>query len=222
MNITSATGTRPGFVRISGRLCLLGAVIGVLVALVGLLISPAVAVDRYSYPHTPGAFVVSESLLIVNHLLLLAGVLGLIRSGAAGGGLGRAGSWTAMVGLVALTLCEAGAIALADSAYPTPQSDTLDAGYGISSIVIGIGFVLAGIATVKTRRWTGWAMYTPLACGLAVFLLVLPGVFLSGDDTFTVGRLTLTAWMLTFAALGLALGRPDTGGNDRESPARSE
>jgi hypothetical protein len=207
MNIISTTGMRPGFVRVSGRLCLVGAVIGVLVALVGLLISPAVATDRYSYPHTPGAFVVSESLIIVNHLLLLAGVLGLIRSNAAGGGLGRAGSWTAMVGLVALTLCEIGAIMLAGSAYPTPQSDALDTGYGIASIVIGTGFVLAGIATIKTRQWTGWARCTPLACGLAVFLLVLPGVFLFGDDTFTVGRLTLMAWMLAFAALGLALGR---------------
>lgn len=207
MNITSTAGTRPGFVRTSGRLCLIGAVIGVLVALVGLLISPAVGTDRYSYPHTPGAFAVSESMIIVNHLLLLAGVFGLIRSGAAGGGLGRAGSWTAVAGLVGLTFCEVGAILLADSAYPTSQTDALDAGYGITSIVIGAGFVLAGIATVRTRRWTGWAAYAPLACGLAVFLLVLPGVFLFGDDTFTVGRLTLMAWMLTFAALGLALAR---------------
>ncbi|GAA4556763.1 hypothetical protein [Planotetraspora kaengkrachanensis] len=207
MNITSATGTQPGFVRVSGRLCLAGAIVGVLVALVGLFVSPSVGTDRYSYPHTPGAFAVSESLIIVNHLLLLAGVFGLIRSGAAGGGLGRAGSWTAMVGLVGLTFCEAGAIVLADSAYPTSQTDALDTGYGITSILIGIGFVLAGIATIKTRQWTGWAAYAPLTCGLAVFLLVLPGVFLFGDDTFTVGRLTLMAWMLAFAALGLALGR---------------
>lgn len=207
MNITSATETRPGFVRLSGLFCLLGAVIGVLGALVGLYMSPAVAIDRYSYPLTPGAFVVLEISVIVNHLLLLTGVAGLMRSNAAGGGLGRTGSWTAMVGLVGLTLCEVGAIMLADSAYPTSQTDALDTGYGITSIAIGIGFILAGIAAIKTGKWTGWAPYTPLACDLAVFVLVLPGVFLSGDNTFTVGKLTLMAWMLAFAALGLALSR---------------
>jgi len=40
-----------------------------------------------------------------------------------------------------------------------------------------------------------------LVCGVAVFVVVIPGVF----GPFLAGRLVLVAWMLMFAALGVAL-----------------
>jgi hypothetical protein len=40
-----------------------------------------------------------------------------------------------------------------------------------------------------------------LACGVAVFVIVIPGVF----GPFLVGRLVLSFWMLMFAGLGVAL-----------------
>ena len=65
----------------------------------------------------------------------------------------------------------------------------------------GVG--IAGVAVVRTGRWSGWARPTVLLCGLAVFLIVLPGVF----GPFVAGRLALTAWMVLFGALGVALMR---------------
>jgi len=200
--ITVATSTRPEFVRMTGRLCLAGALIGVAGGLVTAFIEPAVGPDRYSYPYTPTGLVLAELTFILNHLLLLIGVLGLARSGAAGQGwLGRVGLWTSMVALVALTLCEVATIALADSAQPTPRTDTLGMAYGVASILIGVGLVLAGIAVARTRLWTGWARHIVLTSGIAVFVIVIPGVF----STFLAGRLVLVIWMLMFAALGLAL-----------------
>jgi hypothetical protein len=40
-----------------------------------------------------------------------------------------------------------------------------------------------------------------LICGVAVFVIVIPGVF----GSFLAGRLAITVWMLMFAALGWAL-----------------
>jgi hypothetical protein len=196
--------TRTVSVRTAGWLCLAGAIIGVIGGLVTAFASPAVSTDRYSYPYTPTGYVLAELTFIANHLLLLIGVLGIARSGAAGTGrLARTGLWTTAIGLVALTLCEVASTALADSAYPTPRTDTLGAGYGTATILIGAGLLLAGAAVIKTRRWTGWSRYVVLACGIAVFILVIPGVF----STFLAGRLVLVAWMVMFAALGLALVR---------------
>jgi hypothetical protein len=200
--ITATTATRSGFVRTAGWLCLVGAIIGVIGGLVTAFMPPAVAADRYSYPYSPTGFVLAELSFILNHVLLLVGVLGVARSGAAGRGLlGRLGLGTTVVGLAALTLCEVGSTALADSAYPTPRTDALDVGYGVASILIGIGLILAGVAVARARHWTGWARYTVLTCGIAVFVIVIPGVF----GTFLAGRLVLVAWMLMFAALGVAL-----------------
>jgi len=106
-----------------------------------------------------------------------------------------------VVGLAVLTLCEVGSIALANSAYPTPRTDALGAAYGIASILIGMGMTLTGVAVARARLWTGSARYIVLICGIAVFVIVIPGVF----STFLAGRLVLVAWMLMFAALGLAL-----------------
>lgn len=195
---------KPSSVRTAGLLCLVGAVIGMVGGLVTGFISPAVASDRFSYPFTPTGYVVAEISFAVNHVLLLVGVLGVAWSGAAGARrLGRAGVRVSVVGLVALTLCELVAIALADSAYPTSRTDLLETGYGISTILIGVGLVMAGIGVVQTGRWSGWSRYVVLACGVAVFVIVIPGVF----GPFLVGRLVLTFWMLMFAGLGFALVR---------------
>jgi hypothetical protein len=198
----TTTTTRSDFVRTAGRLCLTGAIIGVIGGLVTAYFPPAVATDRYSYPYSPTGYVVAELTFVLNHVLLLVGVLGVARAGAAGGGRpGRVGLWTSVVGLAVLTLCEVGSIALANSAYPTPRTDALGAAYGIASILIGMGLTLTGVAVARARLWTGSARYIVLICGIAVFVIVIPGVF----STFLAGRLVLVAWMLMFAALGLAL-----------------
>ena len=82
-----------------------------------------------------------------------------------------------------------------------PQSGPLDTAYGVATIASGIGLILAGIAVVRTGRWRGWARWTPLALGVLVFVMVIPGLF----GTFLEARLAITAWMLAWTALGVAL-----------------
>jgi hypothetical protein len=200
MKNTSTAGS--SFVKTAGLLCLVGAVIGVISGLVTAFIPPAVSSDWYSYPYTPTGFLVAQVVFILNHVLLLVGILGLARSGAAGTGLlGRVGLWISVLGMATLTVCEVGAMTLATSPYPSPRTDFMDMSYGVASILIGLGLVLAGVAVVRAGEWTGWHRFVALICGVAVFVIVIPGVF----GPFLAGRLALVVWMLMFAALGWAL-----------------
>ncbi len=70
--------------------------------------------------------------------------------------------------------------------------------YGITVTGIGLGMLVAAVGVVRAGAWSGWRRWTPLAIGLAVFIVVTPGIF-SG---FIVARLAIGFWMLLFAALG--------------------
>lgn len=200
MDTTSAA--RYPLVRTAGLLCVTGAVIGALGGIVLAVVPPAVGAARFSYPFTPGGFLVAQSVFILNHVLLLVGVLGLARSGVGGtGGLARSGLLVTAIGWVALTLCEIRAMTLATSPYPSPSTDVLDTAYGVATILIGVGLILAGVAVARARVWTGWHRFITLVSGVAVFLIVIPGIF----GPFLAGRIVLIVWMLLLAALGWAL-----------------
>ncbi len=200
MKYTSTAGD--SFVKMAGLLCLVGAVVGAIGGIVTGFIQPAVSSALYSYPYTPTGFLIAQVVFMLSHVLLLVGILGLAWSGAAGGSLtGRVGLWISVVGMVTLTLCEVGAMTLATSPYPGPGTGLMDTAFGVASILIGVGLTLAGVAVVRVGKWTGWHLFIPLICGVAVFVIVIPGVF----GPFLAGRLVLAAWMLMFAALGWAL-----------------
>lgn len=188
-----------------GQLCmwagLLGAVSGVFLAVV----PPAVDDDRYSYPLTAAAFVAIQLWFVVQHLGLLAGIVGLGRSGATAGRL--LGVRAAAGGMVLLTLTEAAAIGAARSTYPGSITDLLDALYGISSVALGVGLVAAGIAMLRAHVWRGWRRWLPLALGVYVFVPMFPAMF----GGFLAARLAITGWMLLFALLGWALARERLG-----------
>ena len=108
----------------------------------------------------------------VSHLLLLVGVVGLLRSGAAGRGrLAASGLWLTILGL-ALNI-------VAEFSWLTGTS-AIDALYGISALAITLGLILAGAAMVRGGRWSGWHRFTLLACGLYIPLVVGPAFALPG------------------------------------------
>lgn len=190
------------FVSTAGLLCLVGAIIGAAGGLAMILVSPSVAPERFSYPFDDVGHVVVESVFLLNHGLLLVGLLGVTRSGATGDGrLGRAGIGVAATGMVLLSVCEVMAMVLVDAMAADTAVGWLGAAYGLATVTIGVGLVMAGIAVARARVWRGWARFVVLTGGVAVFVVVLPGV----AGPMVIGRLVLIAWMLVFAALGFAL-----------------
>jgi hypothetical protein len=192
-------------VRTLGRLCLAGGLVGVAGGLVTTFVPAAVGTDRFSYPYTPGWYLVAETAYLLNHVLMLAGVLGVLRSRVAGSGpMARTGGALSVAGLGALGLCEIGAMPLARASASSPAAGWLGAGYGVASLLTGTGLALLGAAVARQGSWTGWRRWIVLACGVALFLVVVPAI----TGPFLAGRLGLVAWIALFIALGVALIRP--------------
>jgi hypothetical protein len=165
------------------------------------------------YPFTLAQFHIIQTWFFVHHLGLVAVLVGLARSGASGGGkVTRGAAWMAVVGMTLLALMELFATRFGDWDNRIASEGAMGGGYGVSTNLIGLGLVIAGIGVLRARVWTGWARFIPLTLGVMHFVVVTPCVF-SGN--FLAGRLGIGSWMLVFGALGLALVRDA----DRRVPA---
>jgi hypothetical protein len=200
MTTTTASltaGSRP----LAGWTCAIGGVIGVAGGLVTAFVTPDVDPSMYRYPYSPGAYSAIQVIFAANHLMLLTGVAGIGWAWAARSALWATGAAISAFGLLLLTGCEFWAPRLTDIALTGPGTGELDTAYGVGALASGLGLVLVGIAVARARRWRGWARWTPLALGLLVFVVVVPGLL----GTFLEARLAITLWMVVWVALGAAL-----------------
>jgi hypothetical protein len=157
---------------------------------------------------------------IATALTLIAGVIALSRSGAAGdhrlvnAGLGIALLTFTLTGLVAL----AGGLGSMEMHGLVRLLVRLEYDGTLILLIVPIvlsllGILAAGIAALRTRRWSGWHVYTPLAVGVVPFLsvLLLHPVFLpalAGISVFgrnQLGHWVGAAYLLAWLAFGLAL-----------------
>jgi hypothetical protein len=130
---------------------------------------------------------------VVNHLLLLAGVLGLARNGAAGRSrLALSGLTLAAFGTLVLTLAEPVVLL---------NLGVANVIFGIAVPAMALGLILAGFAVLRERRWVGWHRFTPLACGVFIPLVLIPSFALPGLwFHYAIG-----VWGIFWLLLGLAL-----------------
>ncbi len=133
------------------------------------------------------------ALNIISHLLLMAGAAGVARSGAAGRGLlAVAGLPVALLGLAVLVVAEVSWLA---------EFGPTDALYGIATLAMMLGLILAGVAVARAGRWTGWHRFTPLACGLFIPFVLIPSFALPGMAmNYAIGL-----WGVCWLLLGVAL-----------------
>ncbi len=146
--------------------------------------------------------------LIPIYLATLAGVVGLALTGAAAGMVGRTGVGIAIAGLLGFLGAEITA--------PGPASDTL---YAVVPLVTALGMVLAGVAVLRSRRWSGWHRYAPLAVGGWIVVVVVPVMALAGDDLgpdAVAATVAVGAWHLLWVVLGVAV-LGETGSRQRVS-----
>jgi hypothetical protein len=132
-----------------------------------------------------------------SHLLLIIGVIGLAQSGAVGRGrIAGAGPALTLVGLAVLILAEA-IWAMADAGAAGLY-------YGIATLAMALGLVLAGVVVLRAGRWGGWRRYTVLATGLFIPLVLMPAFALPGyGANYAIGL-----WGVCWLLIGLSL-RPE-------------
>lgn len=189
----------------AGALCLVAGLLGAASGIFLAVYPGQVADDMYSYPLTASGFVVIQVWFFVQHLGLLAGIVALPAAKAMEpGATARWGVGLAAVGMAALTVTELVAITARHSTYPGEGTDLLDVLYGASSVAVGVGLILAGLAVRRGGRWAGWRGLVVLVAGIFVFVPMMPALM----GPFVLARLAITAWMLLFAALGYALWKP--------------
>lgn len=140
----------------------------------------------------PG-FGLRNTVVAIAQLLLLAGLIGLARTGAAGATrLGRVG--------LAAAIGASGLLVIAELVEPFAETTAVPI-YGVASPLLGVGMVFIGIAILRTGHWTGWRRFAPLACGIYVLGVLLPAFAISGGPNFVA----LTALNLCWLAVGVAL-----------------
>lgn len=189
--------------RVAGVATIIGAAAGIVGALVLVLAPPIVAADVFSHPLDATWHAVAQLTFFANHVVLGVGLYALALSPASHARPGRLGAWIALGAMALLSVCELWAIPLAGATYPSDETAPLDTAYGVASIGLGIGLVLAGIGVARTRLWTGWRRWIVLVLGIMLFVVVTPGLMLG----FVGGRLALATWMVAWVFFGIALTR---------------
>ena len=185
--------------RRSAVACIAGGLIGGVGAAVTQFAEATVAKEMLSHPYSPRVFIFTTSLWTVAHVLVLVGVIGLARSSLLGSTrLARVGIWMALAGLVLQIPAELSQVFFAESKIDDTGPVVITGVFGISVVLTAIGFVLAGVSALRTRRWTGWGRWTPLLCGVASVVLTA----VAPTDAFLIG---VSLFFLSFTVLGAAL-----------------
>ncbi|CAA9374694.1 MAG: hypothetical protein AVDCRST_MAG75-414 [uncultured Propionibacteriaceae bacterium] len=192
----------PVWVSRAGAVCMAAGILGAVSGIFLAVYPGQVSEDMFSYPLTAGGFTVIQIWFFVQHLGLLAGIVALGRAEVMAQGRSvRWGTGLAASGMALLSVTELIAITARNSTYPGDETGLLDALYGVSSVAVGVGLILAGIAVRRRGRWTGWRGLVVLVAGIFVFVPMTPALM----GPFVLARLAITVWMLFFAAIGHAL-----------------
>jgi hypothetical protein len=162
--------------RTAGISCIVGAAATTLGGIVVQgIVQPATNVSdrRWSYPWSSGALVPVSILWASLHVLVFAGVLGFARSGVAGHSRSaRLGTTLALVGTALLFVGEIASIPIRDQRTDDTGAVIVGAIFALAILLTAVGFLAAGVATVRAQLWQGWRRFTPLTAGVVTSALL--------------------------------------------------
>jgi hypothetical protein len=197
--ITTHTHSRA--TRLAGRACASGATLGVVVGVATQAVQASTDVpkDQWSYPWWSGASLSFWLVAALAHALIAVGVIGLRRSGVAGTTrAARLGLTAALAGATLIVAGHLASIPIRNQTTHDTWPQIIGGGFGIGTILVAIGLLLAGWTTLRERNWDGWRRFTPLATGAwAVALIPLQLTPALPSAAAVYG--------LCFVAIGLAL-----------------
>ena len=204
-----------------GLVCFVGGLAGIVSAIVMLAVPPMVGPDRFSYPFDPTWHIVAETFFALQHLTMLAGVVGLARllRDRLSRSL-RIGLLLTGLGVVITVVCEVLAITAAWEPLDSPWAAAVGSSYGIAMLLMGVGLLLTGAVIARRQLLGGWARWITLVTGGYVFVVLFPAVF----GPMVAGRLAIGAWLVLWGGIGWAVWRwktPEHSVVARDSGSRS-
>ena len=141
-----------GRIRTLGLVCAVGGLLGAASVVPMLAVPPMVGPDRFSYPFSAGWHIVAEVFFALQHLTLLAGVVGLATyCGRYGSRLVRAGLVVTGLGVLTLVGCEVLAATAAYEPSDSAWAMTVGSLYGVPMLLIGVGLVIAGLVIARRQ-----------------------------------------------------------------------
>ena len=141
-----------GRIRTLGLVCAVGGLLGAASVVPMLAVPPMVGPDRFSYPFSAGWHIVAEVFFALQHLTLLAGVVGLAAyCSRYGSRLVRAGLVVAGLGVLTLVSCEVLAATAAYEPSDSAWAMTVGSLYGVAMLLIGVGLVIAGLVIARRQ-----------------------------------------------------------------------
>ena len=148
-----------------------GAAIAVAGAVLFFGLQPATDLsdEMWRYPwESSGAFVAFSVFSASLHALVAGGLVAFGRSGAAGRSrAATSGVALAVAGSALLVVGELLSIPIRDARTDdTSASIVGGAVFGVAGILLTIGFLVLGWATLRAGVWQGWRRLTPLATGV--------------------------------------------------------
>jgi len=103
----------------------------------------------------------------------------------------------AVAGTALLVVGELASIPIRDAKVDDTSAAIVGTVFGLASIALMVGFLVAGWATLRAGRWHGWRRFTPLATGL--WLVVLQPVVLVAPTLLHAGVGVYGACLLAMA-----------------------
>jgi hypothetical protein len=122
----------------------------------------------------PGASWYPEMIVanVAQHLLMLAGVYAVMRSGAGGrAGLATGGFAIALSGIAILCIAEPVTLISLSVAYPL---------FGVAMLAMAAGLTMAGVAVARAGRWRGASRFSLAAAGVFIPLVMVPAMLVPG------------------------------------------
>ena len=161
--------------------------------------SSGVSDQVWSYPWSPETSIWISLSWAFAQALLVVGAWGLRRSSAAGSTrAARPGLTLAVLGTSLIVVGHLASIPVRDQSIHATGPQIVGAVFGLGTVLSAIGFLVAGSATVKAKRWYGWQRFAPLALGVSTLALI--GLEFTKALPTAVG-----IYALCFLALGIAL-----------------
>jgi hypothetical protein len=203
--MTNHTSSQRASNRFLGPACAIGAAAMIVLSAASQVVQAGTTVptSQLSYPLSSSGAARFFILAAAAQLLLAGGVLALRQRGVAGTTRAASGGLlAALVGTLLIVAGELGTVLLRHDPTDGGWPRVVEAVFAVATLLSTIGFLVAGVATLRAAVWDDWRRFTPLAIGIwsiALIALQFTGVAASAIGVYSA----------CFFALGVAITRSE-------------